>query len=149
METMASVSSLTSVLNWSVSQPRSRSPELASIEPSMPCEAATSISCWKVWPASVAWLVSMLNLKMLLQAVGAQEGDAAGDVEVVLVLGRLLRLGLDEELALEADALGVVDRHVDERGEVVLLALQVGVEERLVTLAAAPEDVVFAAELLA
>jgi hypothetical protein len=46
-----------------------------------------------------------VELEVLLQAVGAQEGDAAGDVEVVLVLGRLLRLGLDQELALEADLL--------------------------------------------
>jgi hypothetical protein len=46
-----------------------------------------------------------VELEVLLEAVGAQEGDPAGDVEVVLVLGRLLRLGLDQELALEADLL--------------------------------------------
>ena len=44
-----------------------------------------------------------VELEMLVEAVGAQEGDAAGDVEIVLVLRRLLRLRLDEELALEAD----------------------------------------------
>jgi hypothetical protein len=89
-----------------------------------------------------------VELEVFFEAVGAEEGDAAGDVEVVLVLGGLLRLGLDEELALEADALGVIDGHVEKRGEVVLFAFQVGVEEGLVAFAAAPEDVVFTAELL-
>jgi len=37
-----------------------------------------------------------VELEVLRQPVGAQEGDPAGDVEVVLVLGRLLGLGLDE-----------------------------------------------------
>ncbi len=88
-----------------------------------------------------------VELEILLQAVGAEEGDAAGDVEIVLVLGRLLRLRLDEELALEPDLLGMGDRHVEEGREVVLLAFQVGVEEGFIPLAAAPEDVVLAVQL--
>ena len=64
------------------------------------------------------------------------------------MLGGFLGLGLDVELALEADALGVVDRHVEEAGQVLLLPFQVGVEERLVALAAAPERVAVAAELM-
>ena len=42
----------------------------------------------------------------------------------------------------------MIHRHVQERGEVFLLPLQVGVEERLVTLAAAPKHVALAAEPL-
>ena len=64
------------------------------------------------------------------------------------MFGGLLGLGLDEELALEADALRVIDGHMEERGEVVLLTLEVGVEQRLVAFAAAPEDEVLAAEFL-
>ena len=64
------------------------------------------------------------------------------------MLGRLLRLGLDVELAREADLLGVVDGHVEEAGEVVELALHVGVPEILVAFAAAPEGVACAAEFL-
>ena len=89
-----------------------------------------------------------VELEVLLEAEGAQEGDPARDVEVVLVLRRLLRLGLDVELALEPDPLRVVDRHVQEPGQVLLLPLQVRVEERLVALAAAPERVAVAAELV-
>ncbi len=71
-----------------------------------------------------------------------------GGVEVVLVGGRLLRLRLDEELAGEADLLLVIDGQVEELGQVVELALQVGVVEVHVAFPAAPEDVVDAAQLL-
>ena len=70
------------------------------------------------------------------------------DVEIVLVLGRFLRLGLEVELPVEADLLGVVDGHVHELGQVVDLALHVGVPQVLIAFAAAPEGVAVAAELL-
>ena len=59
-----------------------------------------------------------------------------------------MRLGLDEQRAREADPVLVLDDQVQEPGELVALALQVGVEQRLVALAAAPQDVVRAAEPL-
>lgn len=49
--------------NWSVSQPRNRSPWLASMEPKEPFTIAILSSCWKVCPARVAWLASMFILK--------------------------------------------------------------------------------------
>jgi hypothetical protein len=114
IEIIARVSSRTSVLNWSVSQPRSSSPALASIEPSMPCGGG-DLDLVLEGVAGEGGVVGLdVELEVLFEAVGAEEGDAAGDVEVVLVLGRLLRLGLDEELALEADALGVIHGHVQE-----------------------------------
>ena len=89
-----------------------------------------------------------VELEVVGQAVAAQEGDDGGAVEVVLMVGRLLRLRLDQELAGEADLLLVVDGQVEELGQVVQLALQVGVAEVRVAFAAAPEDVVLAAEFL-
>src|SRR5688572_25031635 len=85
---------------------------------------------------------------MLLQSVRAQKRDTARHVEVVLVLRWLLRLRFDQELPFEADRLGVIDREMEERAEVVLLPLEVRVEQRLVPFTAAPENVIFAAELL-
>ena len=76
-----------------------------------------------------------------MQVVLAEEVEAGGGVGVVLVLGRLLRLRLDVELAVEADLLGVIDGHVQEPGQVIELALHVGVPQVLVAFAAAPEDV--------
>ena len=131
-----------------MSQPSSMSPVLASIEPSAPALPATSISCCIVWPASVAWLVSRLSLRCVEQIVLAEEVEAGGGVGIVLMLGRLFRLGLDVELAGEADLLGVVDGHVEEAGEVLELALHVGVPQILVAFAAAPERVAPAAEFL-
>ena len=89
-----------------------------------------------------------VELEMRQQIVLPEEIEAGGGVGIVLVLGRLFGLGLDVELALEADFLGVVDGHVQELGEVVELALHVGVPEVLITFAAAPEDVAGAVELL-
>ena len=47
--------------NWSVSQPFCGSPRLASMLPNRPFAIAYATSWWKLWPASVAWLASMLS----------------------------------------------------------------------------------------
>ena len=63
------------------------------------------------------------------------------------MLGGLLGLRLKEELAVKADLPGVLNSHVHELGEMVYLALHVGVVQVLVAFAAAPEDVIFTTEL--
>jgi hypothetical protein len=65
----------------------------------------------------------------LRQTVLLQEGEHGGDVAVVLVLGGLEGLGLDEDRALEADAVLVLHDHGEEAAVVIELALQVGVEK--------------------
>ena len=70
-----------------------------------------------------------VELEVLEEVVLAQEVQAGRGVGIVLVLGRFLRLGLDVELAGEADLLCVVDGHVQELREVVELALHVGVPQ--------------------
>ncbi len=89
-----------------------------------------------------------VHLHVVGQAVSAEEVDACGAVEIVLVLRRLLGFRLEVELPGEADFAGVIDGHVHELGEVVQLALHVGVPEVLVALAPAPECVARAAKLL-
>ena len=71
-----------------------------------------------------------------------------GRVVVVLVLRRLLRLGLDEQHALEADLGLVLGHQVEEAGQLGALPTQVGVQQGVVALSAAPQDVVRAAESL-
>ena len=88
-----------------------------------------------------------VDLEVLVEPVGAQETDHGLRIDIVLVLHRLHRLGLDQEVALEALRTGIVAGHAEHRGHVLLLALHVGVQQRHVALAAAPEDVVFAAQL--
>jgi hypothetical protein len=70
------------------------------------------------------------------------------DVVVVLVLGRLHRLGLDQQLAREADLVLVLDDEMQEPSELRLLAREIRVEERVVALTAAPQHVVLAAQAL-
>ena len=89
-----------------------------------------------------------VDLDLVLEAVRLQEAVHGGDVVVVLVLGRLVRLGLDQDGALEADLVLVLDHQVHEAAELRELALQVGVEQGLVAFAAAPQHVVRAAQLV-
>ena len=116
--------------------------------PNIPLAAAYATSWWKLWPASVAWLASMLIRYSPSRPCRTRKPWTVGDVVVVLVLGRLHRLGLDQQRALEADLVLVLGDQVEEAGELVALAPQVRVEERVVALAAAPQDVVLAAEPL-
>ncbi len=85
-----------------------------------------------------------LEVELVLagQVVPFEEAEHGGHVVVVLVLGRLLRLGLDQERTLEPDPVLVLGDQMKESGELVLLPAKVGVEQRLVALAAAPQHVV-------
>ena len=89
-----------------------------------------------------------VEFDVLLESVLADEIEAGRRVEVVLVLGRLFGLGLEQELPLEADRLGEIDRHVHEAGQVIELTLHVGVVEVGVPLAASPEDIVHAPQFV-
>ncbi len=61
-----------------------------------------------------------------------------GAVVVVLVLGRLLWLGLDQQGARETDAALVVGHHLEEPGQLVGLLTHPGVQQGLVALPAHP-----------
>lgn len=88
-----------------------------------------------------------VDLEVLVQPVSAQEADYRLCIDVILVLHRLHGFRLDKERSLETLRTGVVARHAQHRGHVLLLALHVGVQQRHVALAAAPEDVAVAAQL--
>ncbi len=83
-----------------------------------------------------------VDLDLALEAVLLQERQYVGDVVVVLVLGRLVGLRLDQDRALEADLVLVLDDELHEAAELVRLAGEIGVEQGLVALASAPEHVV-------
>ena len=57
------------------------------------------------------------------------------------MFGGLFRLGLDEEPTIESDGSLVVHGHVQELREMFLLAFEIGIEQRRIALAAAPEDI--------
>ena len=134
--------------NWSVSQPFWGSPRLASIEPEDP--VGDGVRDLVVEGVAGQRRVVRLDVQpvLALEAVPDEEAVDRRGVVVVLVLGRLHRLRLDQQRALEPDAVLVLGDEVEEPGELVALAPEVGVEERVVALAAAPQDVVRAAEPL-
>ena len=70
------------------------------------------------WPCSMLTLTSFSSPKSLEEAVDRR------DVVVVLVLGRLLRLRLDQDRALETDLVLVVDDQLQEAAGLVALAAQ-------------------------
>ena len=88
-----------------------------------------------------------VHLEVPVQPELAQEADGRRRVIVVLVLHGLLGLGLDEEVALEADLAAIVARHAHQGGDVLQLKLHVGVQQGLIALAAAPEHIALAAQL--
>ena len=89
-----------------------------------------------------------VELELVGQAVLLQEGVAGSAVVVVLVLGRLARFRFDEERALKADLVLVFDHELHEPAKLVGLALEMGVQQRVVAFATAPEHVVLAAQLV-
>ena len=89
-----------------------------------------------------------VELDLALEAEAPQEPGHRRDVEIVLMLGRLLRLRLDQQNPLEADLVLVVDDQRQESPELLQLAGKIGVEQGLVSFAAAPQHVILAAELV-
>ena len=89
-----------------------------------------------------------IELHFLFEAVGEKESVDGFDIAVVLVLGGFVGLRLDQNGPLKADAVLVFDHHFQEAAELRLLLLEIGVEQAVVALASAPQDVVLAAETL-
>ena len=56
---------------------------------------------------------------LALEAVADEEAVDRGDVVVVLMLGRLHRLGFDQQLPAEADAVLVLGHEVQEAGQLL------------------------------
>ena len=69
-----------------------------------------------------------VELDVFQQVVALQETVAGGDVKIVLVLGRLFRLGLDQDRSVETDLVLVLDHQRNEAAELVEFAPHVGVE---------------------
>src|SRR4029077_5465820 len=89
-----------------------------------------------------------IRLYLFLQATGPKHPVDRRYIEIVLVLGWLHRLWLDQDRTLEADLVLVFNNEVEEPPELLELAFEVRVEQRLIAFAPAPEHIVFAAEFV-
>lgn len=76
-----------------------------------------------------------VDLYLILQAEPLEEAVDGLRVEIILVLRRLVRLGLDEDRAGEADLVFVLDDQAQKTPEIVLLDRDIGVEDRVIAFA--------------
>ena len=79
-----------------------------------------------------------IDANLILQPEALEEAVNALGVEIILMLGRLMRLGFDQDHALEADLVLVFDDQLQETPEIRLLDAEIGVEDGVITLAPAP-----------
>src|SRR5690606_17171024 len=82
------------------------------------------------------------------QIVLTQEIQTRRRVRIVLMRGRFTRFGFDVKLPRKSDLFLVVDRHVQQRSEIVELALDVRIEQGRIALTTAPERVAITAEAM-
>ena len=87
-----------------------------------------------------------VHFDFVFQAVLMQEAEHSGAVVIVLVLGRLLGLGLDQQVTRKADLVLVLHHHAHKTPELFALALEVGVEQGFITLTTTPQHIVGALE---
>ncbi len=88
-----------------------------------------------------------IHLEILIETVLANESDRGCRVEIVLMLHRLLRLGLDVKITGKSDRSAVFYRHSHKARDVFFFKFNVGIEESFVSFSAAPENVSLSAEL--
>ena len=89
-----------------------------------------------------------VELHVFLEPVLADEVETSRRVEIVLMLRRLLRLGLEQELPLESDRLGEIDRQMHEPGQVIQFAFHIGVVEIGIPFTASPENIIGTPQLM-
>ena len=87
-----------------------------------------------------------VELEVLIESVLAEEAYRSGCIEIILVFHRLFRFGLDIEITGKAYAAAVIDSHMHELRDILLLELHIGIEQRLIALTTAPEDIAAPAE---
>ena len=87
-----------------------------------------------------------INLEVLVETVSTEESDNCFGVDVVLVLSWFHWLRFDKESALKALSASIVASHTKHSSHVFLFTLLVGVEQAHISLATAPEYVVFSTE---
>ena len=89
-----------------------------------------------------------VHLDLIFQTKLLQETIHRRDIVIVLMLGGLLRFRLDKQRAAKANLMLVLHHHLQEAANLLALLAQVGIQQGLVTFAAAPQNIVFAAELV-
>ena len=83
-----------------------------------------------------------IDLDLVFQTKAPEEAIDCLRVEIILVLGRFVRFGLDQNRAGKADPVLVIDHQLQKSAEVFLFDADIGVENGVVSFAAAPQHVI-------
>ena len=87
-----------------------------------------------------------VELEMSHQSILPEKIQASSSIGIILVFGRFLGLGLNVELAFEADLFLVVYRHVEKCGQMIHLAFELGIPECGISFPSSPEGVPLASK---
>ena len=113
-----------------------------SIEPKMPKLHRARNFMFKTVAGQRGVVRLDVHLHFFFQAIGEEEAVDGFDVEIILMLGRLMRLGFDQDIALETDLVLMLDDHLQEAAKLCLFLFQVGVEQAVIAFTAAPQHIV-------
>ncbi len=83
-----------------------------------------------------------IDLNFIFEAIAPQEAINRRRIAVILMLGRLMRLWLDQDGAFETDFVLMLDHHRHEATDLIHLMTQIGVEQRVIPFAATPQHIV-------
>ena len=89
-----------------------------------------------------------VHFNLFFQAELLQEAVNRRHIVIILMLGRLLRLRLDQQGALETGFMFMLHHHLHKAAKLLALLAQIGVQQGFIAFAPAPQYVVFTAELV-
>ena len=83
-----------------------------------------------------------IHFDFFFQPVGKKETIDGFDIEIILMLGRLMRFWFDKNVALETDFMFMLDDHLQEAPELCLFLFKVGIEQAVIAFTTTPQHIV-------
>ena len=87
-----------------------------------------------------------VHLNLVLQTKPNKVPVDCGDIKIMLVFRRLLRLWLDQDPAFVANLVLVFDDHAEKAAHLLQLAVQIGVKQGFIPFAPTPKHAILAAQ---
>ncbi|VEC48177.1 Uncharacterised protein [Klebsiella aerogenes] len=89
-----------------------------------------------------------IQFNLFFQTKLFEEAVNGRGIIVILMLGRLLRFGLNQQRAFKADFMLMLHHQLHKAPNLLTLLAQVGIQQGFIALATAPQHIVFTAQLM-
>ena len=89
-----------------------------------------------------------IQFNLFFQTKLFEEAVNGRGIIVILMLGRLLRFGLNQQRAFKADFMLMLHHQLHKAANLLTLLAQVGIQQGFIALATAPQNIVFTAQLM-